>query len=138
MITQKDKNKLEKAKYKYIGNLILQDYEHKKQSLNSFIKNFLIKYNNTYTTLYPNNKTQCYTQKSRSLGDIFMICQTYYPDCTLLKVKNILLSFENNLVGHFCGDINRRVYEHKDNKSHWGQCGMLEKDEFDELITYNN
>src|ERR1700739_1054433 len=58
----------------------------RKQSLDKFIKNFLFIYNDNYITVDKDDKYICSLNRRRSLGDIFLICRGYYPNCTIDNV----------------------------------------------------
>ena len=95
-------------------------YTHNNElSLTEFIYYFLTKYNLEYYTVDGEGNIQCGTGKHRSLGDITEICKSYY-DTDKEEVKKILLNFGSDLVGHYCPDIEKRVYELK---------GILDHDE---------
>ena len=96
---------------------------------------FLTKLNNNYDTFNEHDNIQCYKGKHRSLEDIANICKTYYntnPD----EVKQILLNFGDNLVGHYCNTIHKRVYEHKHLYYYWTQENSGKNDEFGLPILY--
>lgn len=87
------------------------------QSLDSFLTNFFLTYNNRYNTYYVNsNRSQTPAGRRRSLGDIFMICKTYYPTCNLHDVIKALYvtlpaaSGTRNLGSLICSQINKRVW----------------------------
>jgi hypothetical protein len=65
-------------------------FKNVEQSLESFLTNFLRVYNKKYITTYINGHVQCNSGKRRSLGDIYMICKNYYPECTLHEVIGLL------------------------------------------------
>ena len=123
--------------------LKLNGYKHdKRQSLRTFITNFLKTYNQEYHTVYAEGENEGLVQtaryRSRSLGDITAICNYYYPDTTREEVKKILLGLGKNLVGHYCGDIRKRVYEHLSNRPGWIQSSYGMFDEYGDEITYND
>ena len=116
----------------------------KQMSLDEFVYMLLWKYNHDYCTMNEDCLVECFPHSSRSLGDIFRIAATYYPRARLWQIRDILLNFKDELVGHFCSDIGRRVYELKKNRYSWSQmtCGAYEgeesitKDEFGVPIFY--
>jgi len=115
--------------------LSLKDYTHNEElSLVEFIYLFLVKFNEEHETINEENKITTDICKLRSLGDIFAISNTYYPDSTMEEVKEILLNFGYNLVGHFCEDIAKRVYLHRHLHvdSQQLDSGDHEYDEYDE------
>jgi hypothetical protein len=123
--------------------LKLDGYKHdKRQSLRTFITNFLKTYNREYHTLYAEGENEGLLQTpwrcSRSLGDITAICNYYYPDTTKEEVKEILLGSGKNLVGHYCSDIHKRVYEHLSIHPGWVQADNGMFDEYGDEITYND
>lgn len=88
--------------------LKLKGYKHKNIPIKSFIEWFL-RDGHTYASLYLNNKLQCPRRHHRSLGDIFRICKYYYPAANFIEVRRLVLK-SKGLAGHYCGDINRRIY----------------------------
>jgi len=139
-MTEADKSELERAGYK-VRKLFLCSYAHnRKMPLKTFIERFLLVYNSMYPTCYVAGYgsvvKQCSIDRSRSLGDIFMLCDYYYDDITINEVKSTLLSFGTSLVGHFCSGINRRIYELSPKMYAWEQCNKGEYDEFGDVIEY--
>lgn len=119
--------------------LKLKDYIHDQElSLTEFIFYFLKNFNKSHDTLNEDNSLQCYKNKHRSLGDITAICKSYYPEATENIVKEILLDFGDDLVGHFCGNIDKRVYELRSNKEYcnWEQGSKHTNDEYLNPINY--
>ena len=106
-------------------------------TLTEFIFHFLTDYNQNYNTVDEEGNIQCYSGKHRSLGDITEICKSYY-DTDREEVKEILLNFGSDLVGHYCPDIYKRIYELKGIKDHdnWEQQGTYRNDEYDNPIEY--
>lgn len=123
-----------------IPNLYLKGYKHDNRlSLKTFVYRFLTSYNRKYDTGIPGSTgIQCYRGSYRSLGDITGICCQYYPGTTMAQVKEILLSFNEKLVGHYCGGTHIRVYEHKEVQPSWAQLSMNYLDEFGDRITYRD
>lgn len=76
----------------------------------------------------------------RSLGDIHEICEYYYPGVELDYIKKVLLSFGEDLVGHKCSTINKRIFRLRTHPNYkdWSQLSEGEKDEYGELIIYLN
>lgn len=74
--------------------------------------------NNNHPTIYADTKDsekvmyQCSAGRRRSLGDIYMICKYYYPDCTLEEVlKNLLWMLKGRLIGgSHCNLIHKFVF----------------------------
>lgn len=59
--------------------------------MSGFIINLIRTYNNQYDTTYVSNgHVQTEAGKRRSLGDIYMLCKQYYPECNLHEVINLL------------------------------------------------
>ncbi len=89
--------------------LHIENYKHNEElTLADFLYLFLTKLNPYRTTLYDSGEQQCSNNRERSLGDITSICQTYYPNVTQDEVKEVLLNFGGDLVGHFCGTISKK------------------------------
>lgn len=102
-------------------------------TLEEFIANFLTKHNIIYHTTYKSSdRLQTTNGKRRSIGDIYMICKTYFPDCTLrdvFKFMYITLPTVCPSIGSIvCGQINKRVwwiygsvrFSHSDMKDEYG------------------
>jgi hypothetical protein len=119
--------------------LYLKGYKHKKCKLEVFLYRFLTVYNATYCTYYSNTGSrQCLPRRGRSLGDIHLICRSYFPTVKRETVKNALLNFGTNLVGHYCSHISKRVYEHRHLKKWYDRCSSGRNDEYGDKITYKN
>ena len=87
----------------------------RKETLEEFLIKFFNEFNNTKQTIYVESEhLQTDIGKRRSIGDIFRICQYYYPECTVQEVKNILYNELPNKVDNyrssFCSTINKRVF----------------------------
>lgn len=117
--------------------LVLDGYVHDEQlNLKDFLHLFFVELNNDYDTLDEEGELQTEAGRTRSLGDITAIVNSYYPDTSRDIVKETLLSFGSKLVGHYCGDIQARVYSHKDLYEYWTQGGEDRLDEYGDKITY--
>lgn len=133
---EKDRIKLENIGIE-TGPLFLKGFKHdEKEALPAFLHNFLGVYNQKYDTVFADNTLQTIAQRSRSLGDIFRVCLSYYPDVRLQEVKKALIGLGSGLVGHYCGDIERRVYEAASVQQRWRQQGIDDNDEFGDAIEY--
>ena len=130
----KDKKKLKKAGIN-TSLLKLENFTCNDKNVKDFIRNFLKYYNQKYDTLAEDGKYQTGMGHHRSLGDIFRVTN-YYFDTTMDEVKEALLDLKRNLVGHYCDDINRRVYEHTYNWPNYIQCDSWQTDEFGDKIKY--
>ena len=111
--------------------LKLKNYKHKPMSLKQWLDWFL-RSNRRYATLYLNNKLQCPKGKDRSLGDIFRIAKYYYPSCSFIEVRRLILK-NRNMAGHYCRNINRRIYAILPG---WNKYGIGSRDEFGFIIYY--
>jgi hypothetical protein len=94
------------------GKYYLENYEHDKNLLlDEFIINFIHINNNIYNTkknfLYFIQIEVCGITKRRSLGDIFLICKYYYPNCKINDVLKIL--YENTSYSR-CNEIQKIVF----------------------------
>lgn len=139
-IIQEHGNKLLLADKKYLlqsisdGSVYILPKHH---TLRHFIFDFLYNLNYQYNTYDLNYNFICYTRKRRSLGDIFLICKNYYPECTIEEVLTILIKLlhEKDLYASYCNTINKYVF-HTDS-NHWNRNDKTEyhKDlKFNELI----
>lgn len=120
------------------SNLILKlsGFKRKKnETLSKFIFNFLSMYNKDFPTLrYIQQGTWIQdtpANKRRSLGDVFLICKYYYPECSLVDVFTILHVLVKSIQGFrtsYCFTINKRVWYHSvhQNNEIWN------KNKFDE------
>lgn len=110
-----------------IKDFSLTEYD---TSLEDFIHNFLVSYNQKYKTATIGNlgSDQCSAGKLRSLIDIFLICKHYFYECTLEDVKVALYANQNMLSHHVCSTINRRVYWIRHTNT--SQNHLDQKDEF--------
>ncbi len=99
-----------------------KNYEIKTNNipLNMFIKNFFIDYNYSYNTVNKRNKVICTTGRRRSLGDIYLICKHYYPNCTIIEVFKELVALLNlgNINTQKCSDIRKYVFYSNRASSH--------------------
>lgn len=119
------------------NTLYIENYIHdEKLTLNQFIELFLVQLNENNNTIYNSNKIQCKSGKTRSLGDIYLICKSYYPNVTKKQVKRSLLYLGNNLVGHYCPTIEKRVYSHKHVHPYWIQGRSAGFDEYYHKLFY--
>lgn len=85
------------------------------ETLEEFLQNFFVTYNNEHPTIYvESKKEQTSVSRRRSLGDVFLICKYYYPSCNLNDVVKILFkTFPVKLKGFrssYCNTINKRVF----------------------------
>lgn len=107
----------------------------RKEPLKQFIRDFLETHNHENETIYvEGGSTQTEPGKRRSIGDIFMICQYYYPDCTLDQVRHILVTElpaeMDNFRSSHCHTINKRVF-YVDPE--FPQAGIYDKTTHDEF-----
>ena len=119
--------------------LLLKGYKHDNSlTVKGFVEKFLNELNESHDTLFKNGHVQTPANCHRSLGDIHKICKSYYPEVELEYVKNVLLSFGDDLVGHRCGGIGKRIFELRTNPKYaqWHQLGTDQVDEFGEKIIY--
>lgn len=107
-------------------------------SLYEFIKEFFWNLNKNYTTRYEGKYPiihQCWQNRRRSLLDLYLICKSYFPECSLYDVIRVLYSTEmvNNLLCCICTTIWRRVYIYRGEKYTEAENT---KDEWE--LTYND
>lgn len=81
-------------------------------NLDVFIYHFIITLNNNHYTYKKGDTLVCRSHKRRSLGDIFLICKTYYPDCTIEDVVKVLIYLceTQRVSGSRCSDIHKFVF----------------------------
>lgn len=110
------KEKIEQIekKLKNRHNLTLKGYVHNKElSLEDFVEKLLLSLVFKHTTLYKGGGTQTPKAKHRSLGDIYKICKSYYPECSLHNLLSILwcLCFNERVIDiMYCGGIEKMTY----------------------------
>lgn len=85
-------------------------------TLQQFIKTLVRQYNYKYDTVFVKNeystRVQCFSGKRRSLGDIYLICKHYYPNCKIEEVLSILINLLQNkeIYGSYCTTIHKYVF----------------------------
>jgi hypothetical protein len=96
--------------------LKLQDLEDKKVTKKKprdglkFLINQMFSKNTVYAS---NGKIQCFYNRRRSQGDLFLIMQYYYPTITFKEFRSLLFSLvnkEDKLNATYCGTISKRVF----------------------------
>lgn len=94
--------------YKLHTNKVLTN----KKPLDSFILDFMIDYNTRFDTYDNLGWYICGAGRRRSLGDIYLICKGYYPDCTIEDVFKILIRMleDGTINGSYCNTINKFVF----------------------------
>lgn len=82
------------------------------RELYQFINDFILRYNNRYLTYTISESFVCDIYKRRSLGDIFLICRAYYPNCTIIDVLKVLIKLihESYISGSRCSTIEKFVF----------------------------
>jgi hypothetical protein len=81
-------------------------------SLSDFILHFINVLNKKFTTFNEEGKVLSRIGGHRSLGDIYQICKTYFPNASLQEVLDILNNYWNDgkIKTMYCGTIEKRVY----------------------------
>jgi len=75
--------------------------------------NDILYYNCHLNTLYSSSKRlQCFKNRNRSQGDLYMIMRYYYPDITFKEFRKALIRLLNNyhISTFYCGDIRKRIF----------------------------
>lgn len=98
--------------------LYLNSYQHNPSlTLEQFLKGLLIG-SSALNTLHKTmsgktSQEQCSRGRRRSLGDTFLICKTYYPDCTLKEIHSLMTSMRGigGLYSRYCIGVRRRVWK---------------------------
>lgn len=91
----------------------LKGYNNTDQSLELFIRRFIVYYKDNYCTYeVGTNDFICGTDKRRSAHDIYLISRNYYKDITINDVLKILVNLRNNnqIRGSYCTTICKYVY----------------------------
>lgn len=114
----------------------------RKETLAVFINKFFTEWNGNNevddeqgeykNTIYvDNHEIQTDWGRRRSLGDIFMICRYYYPNCTLREVMTVLTTIVGN--SHFrsswCNTIRKKVWYYDTNAEN-GVFNTEKQDEY--------
>lgn len=89
-----------------------KEYVFIEQSLQNFILYFFSNINPQFNTINEKGYVVCGIGRRRSVGEIFLICKHYYPECTLEEVLSILIKYgaRRNISGSYCNTINKYVY----------------------------
>jgi len=93
----------------------------RRESLQEFLIRFFQEWNLEKNTIYVDDSAvQTAPNKRRSLGDIYMICKYYYPNCTLNEVLNLLYNIIPTIITRgyrtsYCYTINKRVWYYSEN-----------------------
>jgi hypothetical protein len=81
--------------------------------------------NNKRLTYYAdtNNTIQCYPNKNRSQGDLFLLAKYYIPDITLKEFRQCIwdLLNEKKLATLYCNNIEKRIFYSDLDKYHGGE-----------------
>lgn len=94
--------------------------KRRRETLQEFLIKFFEEWNDDKNTVYVDtNEVQTMIGKRRSLGDIYMICKYYYPNCTVSEVIKLLYVtlptiFEEGFRSCKCLEINKRVWKYVD------------------------
>lgn len=95
----------------------------RRESLQEFLIRFFQEWNLEKNTIYVDDSAvQTAPNKRRSLGDIYMICKYYYPNCTLNEVLNLLYNVIPTIITRgyrtsYCFTINKRVWYYSENSA---------------------
>lgn len=95
----------------------------RRESLQEFLVRFFQEWNLEKNTIYVDDSAvQTAPNKRRSLGDIYMICKYYYPNCTLNEVLNLLYNVIPTIITRgyrtsYCFTINKRVWYYSENSA---------------------
>lgn len=121
--------------------------KHRSETLEQFLTKFfkgdidngVEAWNDTRNTIFvTGDGIQTEMGKRRSLGDIFMICRYYYPNCSLQVVVKLLYvtlmnDLDEGLRSSLCSRIHKRVWYYDADKG----GDLIETDDSD-LDEYNN
>ncbi len=114
----------------------------RKETLAVFINKFFTEWNGNNeideeqgeykNTIYvDNHEIQTDWGRRRSLGDIFMICRYYYPNCTLREVLTVLTTIVGNphYRSSWCNTIRKKVWYYDTNAEN-GVFNTEKQDEY--------
>lgn len=105
-------------------DIILQENKNFKD----FIYNFFVRYNYEYSTLRIDGSLYCRTNRRRSLGDIYLICNYYFPNT---KMEDVFLYIHELAEGKLplnasrCGEIHKIVF-YRSEYSYWRNSDQVE------------
>ena len=109
--------------------------KRRRETLQEFLIKFFKEWNNEKKTIYVDDDSiQTNTGKRRSLGDIYMICKYYYPNCTLTEVLNLLYNVIPTIITRgfrtsYCSTIHKRVWYYSTTRDNI-QTDKTNNDEF--------
>lgn len=112
----------------------IQILKKRRETLKEFLVKFFTEWNLEKDTIFVENReVQTEANKRRSLGDIYMICKYYYPNCTLQDVIKLLyVDLHNEITVGFrtskCNTINKRVWYYEEESNN----GIFDKTSNDE------
>lgn len=109
--------------------------------------NYLLSMNKSRITLYSSSgKLQCYSDRNRSQGDLYMMMRYYYPNITFEEFRVALFKLMNHkkVNSFFCNNINKRIFfKHEEGlraepiNNHF-LSSLTEVDEFKSIIRYED
>lgn len=104
--------------------------ERDQYKLSEFLEK-LLTFNNSFNTLYLNNKIQTERKKRRSIGDLYRIVRYYYPNVKIVTVYRALLKqiSEGKAISSICIATSMRVYRSTTN----GEKSYLNGERVDEF-----
>lgn len=85
--------------------------------LNYFLRIQFFIYNEKFQTIDSSNQIQCEANKRRSLGDIYLICKHYYPNCSMHQVLYWLVInlHRGSIHACYCNTIHKFVFHRASN-----------------------
>lgn len=83
-----------------------------------------------HSSFYQDQVQQCWPGHARSSGDIWRHCIFFRPSITLLDILTIIYKNQEQIVGHFCDDVKKRVFKLKKNQPKWYLLSELKRDEY--------
>lgn len=90
--------------------------KRRKETLERFLIKFFTEWNLEKNTIYVDDSSiQTEAGRRRSLGDIYMICKYYYPDCTIEQIVGLLYNtlptkITDGFRTSYCHRILKRVW----------------------------
>lgn len=134
IIDNYEKELLKDANYYHLDKYVL----NRELDLKTFIKNFVREYSKQHTT-YHDMRFICDRNRRRSLGDIFLICRCYFPNCTLKEVLGYLIELLENseIYGSYCSTIEKYVFHYQTRTYYTDQKVEYSEDlKFKDFIKY--
>lgn len=96
-----------KRKHKFKFSYTLEEENLKNLSFDTFLRKIIA--NCPETSYVSSGREQCHNNANRSLGDLYVLSNYYYPNTTLLEIMEIIKT--KTAIGcYYCYDVKKRVF----------------------------